>query len=172
MKLIPISQKPNCKYKSLNLFAMVDDSDYEWLNKLKWYVIHGKRTYYATRSNDISKSPRNISMHRTILGVTNPKELVDHIDGNGLNNQRSNLRKCNFYQNSANRKRHNGSSSQYKGVTWNRFKNRWMASIASNHKQKFLGYYNDEINAAVAYNEAAMKLHGDFAKLNKIPPTP
>lgn len=95
--------------------------------------------------------------------------MSDHIDGNGLNNQRNNLRACTFSQNNANTRSRNNTSSSYLGVSWSKREKKWRASIQKNGKTKSLGYWDSEIKAAKVYNYEAIKLHGTFAKLNEFP---
>lgn len=140
--------------------ALVDDADYEWLNQFKWYaLLLSDKYWYARRS----KRPV-VLMHRLIL---NPPEGMDsdHINRNGLDNRRSNLRVCTRSQN-----QHNsiskGGKSKYKGVYL--FNGKWGARIMSNYNNTFLGCFNSEIEAAEAYNRAAIKYHGEFARLNEI----
>lgn len=149
-------------------YALVDDQDYEWLNQWKWYAAkHGKR-FYAQRHKAVDGRKQSITMHRVILGLTDPKILGDHEDGNGLNNQTYNLRKATSQQNCMNRKSHDGSSSRYKGVGMVKDSSRFFASIKIGGKKIHLGYFGDESEAALAYNEAAIKYHGEFARLNII----
>ncbi len=103
-------------------------------------------------------------MHRVIM---NPPDdmVVDHIDSNGLNNRRTNLRVCTLLQNSYNRKTIK-ASSQYKGVRWNKRKKRWVSSISPNGKFILIGYFKDELTAAKAYDEKAKEFFGEFAYLN------
>ena len=104
-------------------------------------------------------------MHRAILNA--PKGLlVDHIDGNGLNNRKSNLRLCTFAQNAHNSRPRRNSSSRYKGVCWHKLKKKWTVSIYKGGKRTYLGYYDDEIEAALAYDRKAEELFGEFAYLN------
>lgn len=159
MKTIPLSQ---------GKFALVDDSDYEWLNKWDWYALKGAQTFYAVRRTTKDTGHKMIQMHRLILGLTDPKILVDHRDFNGLNNQRSNLRTATPSQNSSNRQPIKGSTSKYIGVHWFKNAKLWTAQIKKKGKLIKLGYFKIEENAAVAYNNAAIKLHGEFANLNKI----
>lgn len=158
MKQIPLTQ---------GQFALVDDEDFEELNKFKWQANKSLHTYYAVRSFTISKNKRiDIKMHRQILGLTNGKIKCDHIDLNGLNNQRYNLREATHIQNMMNRKSKINSTSQYKGVRWKKDSEKWVAAIYAKGKQMHLGYFTDEIEAAKAYDEMA-KLHfGEFAWLN------
>lgn len=112
-------------------------------------------------------------MHREVLGVTDPRVLVDHRDGYGLNNVRKNLRRASNQQNSWNhkphprRKRPAERHSEYAGVSW--YANRWRARITIDGQTRHLGRFASEIEAAAAYNEAACELFGEFARLNEIP---
>jgi hypothetical protein len=110
---------------------------------------------------------RKILMHRVI---TNAPEgvLVDHIDGNTLNNQRSNLRLCTNQQNGMNRKPRQNGSSRYKGVTWNPSNRCWVAQIKAAGNIQYLGSFKDERDAAREYNNAARQHFGEFARLNVI----
>jgi len=142
------------------MVALVDDEDYEYLNKWHWYVYKGYSTFYA-----LSKiKHKDLKMHRIIMNC--PKDMqVDHKDGNGLNNQKGNLRICTNAQNQANRKSY--GKSKYLGVSYNR--NTYIqAYIGHNKRNIYLGVFKTEEEAAIAYNEAAIKLHGEFAKLNII----
>lgn len=144
--------------------ALVDDADYEWLNQWKWQTKTGKNTLYATRTITIHNGKRiTIWMHRLILGLTDPKTFGDHEDGNGLNNQRYNIRECTRRENNRNRRPEKGS---LKGVDIHN--NLYRARINNGHRSVHLGYFRDEISAAKAYNEAALEFHGKFAKLNEI----
>jgi hypothetical protein len=93
---------------------------------------------------------------------------IDHIDGNKLNNQRVNLRFCTRTQNACNGKSRKNSSSKYKGVNFDKQTGRWLARIQMNKKQKNLGRFDNEVDAAIAYNKMATELHGVFARLNII----
>ncbi len=151
--------------------AIVDDKDFVELSKHKWHVQKGrkKRTLYAFRT--INKDGRTwaVGMHRQILGITARNILVDHIDRNGLNNRRSNLRLANTYQSVANRDSHTDSTSKFFGVSWHKASNKWMAQINKNYKKIYLGVFENDRDAARAYNKAAKKLHGVFANLNILP---
>jgi len=92
--------------------------------------------------------------------------VVDHIDRNGLNNRRSNLRLCSAAQNACNSGSARGSSSKYKGVCWNKREGKWVASIRFKNKLHLMGYFTDEIAAAKAYDKSASEFFGEFAYLN------
>lgn len=147
-------------------YALVDDADYEWLNQWKWTARKPAtgNTIYAERNH---KNGCASKMHRLILGLTDLKIFGDHEDGNGLNNQRYNLRECTRNQNTMNARSQQGSS-QYKGVDFVARLNKWRAQIQYNKTKVFIGLYLLESEAALAYNEAAIKHHGEFARLNII----
>ncbi len=160
MKEIKLSQTG--KNKILNLVALVDDSDYDWLSKFNWHALKSSGTYYAARSPDKKK------MHRLILGLTDPKIPCDHIDHNGLNNQRNNIRVCTQSQNLCNKSARKNGSSKYLGVCWDKQYNKWKVGIRENKRLKFIGLFHSETDAALAYNNAAKEVHGEFANLNLI----
>jgi len=158
MKEIQLSKQGKNKGKYV---ALVDDEDFERVNHFRWQVSIEKCTEYArTRMPD----SKQVYMHQFILGNSGG----DHIDSNGLNNQKTNLRLCTHRQNIMNKKSHKNSSSIYKGVSWNKQHKRWVANIYSNKSLKRLGFFKNEIDAAKAYNKKALELFGEFAKLNII----
>jgi hypothetical protein len=167
MKLIDISTPA---YP--NIFVMVDDEDFEWLNQWKWCPIKKGRNIYANRGSQEEGERRKVRMHRLILGAE-PGQIVDHADGNGLNNQRWNLRFCTNSQNNSNiDKPKHGKTSQYKGVYWARKDKRFFAAIKVNHNRIRLGYFRDERDAALAYNAAAVQHFGEFARINHFNSSP
>lgn len=142
------------------LFALVDDGAYLYLSQFKWRVNGG----YAIRS--IGKHD-NIYMHREL--VLPPKGFgVDHINGNTLDNRHENLRICTQAQNTLNRRPRTSGSTEYKGVYWSAYHKRWRAEIRIDGIKYGLGSYSDARSAAIAYNRAAPKYHGEFARLNKV----
>lgn len=145
--------------------ALVDDEDFEYLNQFKWYALKNRNTYYAQRMKTINGKERAIKMHRIIMNT--PKGIeTDHRDHNGLNNQKYNLRNITFGQNRMNRLKNKNGSSQYKGVTYNN--GYLIAQIKADGILHRLGSFDNEKDAAIAYNEAAIKYHGEFASLNVI----
>lgn len=150
--------------------TLVDDADYVRLNKFKWYVRPTRYTSYAVRNVRIAKNKKRIErMHRVILGLQlGDKRITDHRDGNGLNNVRSNLRVCTYTQNNQSRRKQNVGTSKYKGVHWHCRLHKWHSRIQINKKQVFLGCFDSEIAAAVAYNRAALKYFGQFALTNNM----
>jgi hypothetical protein len=158
--------------------VLVDDEDYERVMQYSWFPMVGKHTVYAATSVRIpgrrSKRCTSWTMQRMLLGI-GPLEkgkIVDHIDSNGLNNQRTNLRLATRQQNTMNTVKMRslageGLSSQYKGVCRNANKRtKWTARITHNGQPIFLGSYADEEEAARAYDAAAREHFGEFAKLN------
>ncbi len=152
-----------------NKVALVDDEDYDELSKYKWRIKVGDGgLFYARRNKRINGKRIEIPMHRQIMNTPKGME-VDHIDHNGLNNQKSNLRNCTTQENQFNVSKIRGKS-KYKGVcTYKNGKRElFRVFISINKKQTFIGYYKTEIEAALAYNDAAQKHYGEFAQLNVI----
>lgn len=145
--------------------ALVDDEDFDFLNQWKWFALKSNRTFYAART---AGRKEIIYMHRFILGLIDSKKISDHIDRDGLNNQRSNLRIASKRQSGANRNSFTNSSSKFLGVSWDKKSNKWRASIKDESKNNNLGVFVNELDAAVAYNKKALEVHGEFANLNKI----
>lgn len=150
--------------------TMVDDEDFEYLNQWGWFAQRDAYTLYACRylpskENKGKKTRTLLRLHRVIMDA--PKgAVVDHIDGNGLNNQRSNLRVCSLSQNQRNSRKQCNNTSGYKGVSWHKGRRMWQAQIVVNNKKVYLGAYDYVTDAALAYNAGAIKYFGEFARLN------
>lgn len=166
MKEIKLSQYG--KNKNLNLVALVDDKDFDYLNQWKWFASKFKHGWYAGRNDYTGEKKRHIKMHRVILGLNDSKELGEHIDRNGLNNQRTNLRLANKSQNAINVCARENSTSNYLGVCWHKREKKWRAQITKDYKKVYIGSFDNEHEAALAYNQKAIQLFGEFANLNKI----
>lgn len=146
---------------------IIDDSDYHLVSKYKWYVLRDGRTLYARAFNGISRggNGEKISMHRLLMGFPN---CVDHIDGNGLNNQRSNLRSTTQALNMQNSSMHKNNKSGYKGVYFSKTRNKYRVRIGINYKKLDGGFFDTAIEAGKKYNELAKIHFGEFAKLNPV----
>ena len=127
----------------------------------------GWNWYARTNVRRADGSKTAIKMHRLILGLTDPRVHVDHIDGNGLNNRRENLRTCNRSENMSNRRKHKNNTSGYKGVCWDNQHGRWRADIKLNGKRKHLGLFTNPEEAYQAYCAAAIKMHGEYANFGQ-----
>lgn len=143
--------------------ALVDSADYEWLSKFKWRASSGDRKRaYAIRVQVSKGVSTTFAMHRLIAGVGDD-QVTDHINGDTLDNRRANLRACTQQQNSFNRSYPAGPSG-YKGVSKDGA--RWRAYIVVDRKHRALGGFASPLRAALAYDDAAKNLHGEFANLN------
>lgn len=144
-------------------YALVDAADYAHLMQWRWHAQRNGRDWYAVRT---AKAPERgaIRMHRVIMAAP-ALMFVDHIDGDGLNNTRSNLRLATSEQNARNR-RMSIKKRGVKGVYWHKRIGKWQASIMVDKKSSHLGYFDTQEDAAAAYDAAATELHGEFAKTN------
>ena len=147
--------------------AFVDNKDYLELNKYNWFAQLGGRTPYAVRASTRLEKKAGfgnaIRMHRQILGLGyKDKSCVDHINHNGLDNRRKNIRICTYSQNGMNRlKQQKTATSKFKGTTLTK-SGKWQSSIVINKKPFYLGRYDTELEAANAYAIKAKELFGNF----------
>ncbi len=163
MKQIPLTQ---------GLFALVDDADYDWLMQWKWHTKKKGGAYYAARACPHPtkgwKKHLLLFMHRAIMN-TPPEMETDHINHDGLDNRRHNIRICSHKQNAYNQSPANGHTSKYKGVSLKKNKTgiiRWLSQIHHGLRYIHIGYFSVEEDAARAYDGYAKKLFGDYAYLN------
>lgn len=148
--------------------VLVSEEDYDLVSQHRWHASKVGNTLYAKRSiGSQSKGTRKIIlMHRIILPSI---PLIDHIDGNGLNNVRDNLRRASRSENARNRLPNQlYKSSKFKGVHWDKWANGWRAMIEVNRTRINLGRYKSEIEAAQAYDQGALKYFGTFARTNQM----
>lgn len=162
MKRIPLSQSK---------FAIIDDKDFGLVSQYKWHVKNWRNTSYARTNLHIGRNKWSpLSMHRFILDA--PKEMdVDHINGNGLDNRRKNLRLCSRSENTRNSRKHSQNKSGYKGVWFSNAcspRKPWVTAITFNYKYIHIGVFATKEEAARAYNTKAKELFGEFARLNKV----
>lgn len=150
------STNPNYKkYK-----ALVDDEDFERVSQYKWSIRKHRDIYYAYGFID----GKMIPLHQFIM----KDKWIDHINRKGLDCRKSNLRKVTPSQNQRNRRANKNSTSKYKGVYWQKAGCKWRATIFVNNKLLSLGFFCNELDAALAYNKAAIKHFGEFARINQI----
>lgn len=172
MKIIPVNSKTFGYHEIL-----VDDENFELVSKHKWHIVKGRETFYAKTNIIFNNKKTNISMHRLILGLTDPKTLGDHKNHNGLDNQSDNIRCATYAQNQANKTSHKNSSSKYLGVCLSKIKHKlkngeikiyysWKSYININGKKKSLGYFKSEEEAAKKYDDSAKIHHREFTNLN------
>jgi hypothetical protein len=160
MRLLPLT---NC-----TLFALVDDEDFERISRFGWYAFKAGRNWYAARMIRIRpgySGQRKLLMHNAIAKPPAGRKW-DHIDGDGLNNQKRNLRPATDAQNQANSRKRVDNKSGFKGVSWHRQHQKWYCSLQHSKKQHFIGLFIDPADAARAYDQAALRLKGAFARLN------
>jgi len=132
--------------------ALVDDDQYEFLMQWKWQAQKDGNTYYAVRSLSIGNGKQHmIKMHHKIIGSPPKSFEVDHRNGQGLDNQRHNLRFVTHRQNQQNRRNGKKKTSQYSGVYWHKASEKWMARIQINGKENYLGLFVDEFEAFKTY---------------------
>jgi hypothetical protein len=141
-------------------FAIVDDEDYEWLSKFKWHVGKCGNILYARRRPN--KGYPFTFMHRAIYEHENgdipPRMMIDHVNGNGLDNRRENFRCVTQRQNLQNW--HVKKSSQFPGICWRECRKKWLLRIYIDGKRRFLGYFDNELEAATTYRVACKVLLG------------
>lgn len=160
MKSINISTE-----KFPNTFVMVDDSDYMAISEFRWSPNKTPYTTYAVRFIKENGKQRKIYMHRQIM-ESQGRERIDHRDGSGLNNCRSNMRRATSSQNNCNHRGRRTNTSGYIGVSWDKKRCKWAAYLRAENRQHRLGRFDSKEKAARVRDSKAMELHGDFAVLN------
>jgi AP2 domain len=149
MKTVPLSGK-----HAAGRVALVDDEDYDLVSQYKWLAhVDGDRVYARATSKG------HVPMHKLITG----QPATDHRNGDGLDNQRKNLRPATKAQNNHNQRPRRGTSSRFKGVTWHKQRGKWQAEIKVNGKSRYLGLYASEEEAAAVYAAAALQVQGEYA---------
>lgn len=152
------------------MVALIDEEDFDRVNQYKWHLskTHKNKSYCEYQIYDGKGNRVRRYMHRFILNIVDKSIEIDHIDGNGLNNQKQNLRESNRNENMSNRTVNNkNNTSGYRGVYWHKAGNKWMASLQHKGKYVYLGLYEDKDEAAHAFDKKARELFGEFCgKLN------
>lgn len=149
--------------------AIVDDQDFDYLNNYKWHAIKGQNTFYAQRSiRKNGEKKETVKMHRAIMHTPAGME-TDHIDGDGLNNLRSNLRIVTKAQNQQNAGLRTNNTSGLRGVSWRRSTKKWTSRIKkTGGKYLSLGCFVSKEEAHAAYLSASEKYHGAFGRYKQI----
>lgn len=142
--------------------TLVDAADWDAVKDLRWYASRVRTLFYPQAHVSGRKSP--VRMHQFIFPATHPL-MIDHVNGDGTDNRRRNLRVVTHTQNQQNMRPQRGTSS-YKGVCWNSYSGKWQAYINASKRTQYLGRFTDEREAARAYDRAARALFGDHARLN------
>lgn len=147
------------------MFTLVDEEDYDMLNKHRWWACNGNGIWYAGRTaRDVNGKRITILVHREIMNVPLGME-IDHRNRDGLDNRRCNLRICSHSQNQKNRKIQKNNKSGLVGVSWNKQHKKWEACV-HNGKSIHLGLFDDKIEAAHAVDKKAKEFFGEYAVLN------
>jgi len=148
--------------------TMIDETDIEIVvdGGTRWVPLKGKNTLYVVR-HEGGRKGKHVLLHRRLLSLENDKQ-GDHKNGNGLDNRRKNLRPASHEENARNSRRRRNGTSSFLGVSWDADRGKWVASIRSEDKKgrQSLGRFNDEIEAARAYDRVAKVRYGEFANLN------
>ncbi len=149
-----------------NLIVIVDSQDLHLLSDFRWDIQKAGKTFYLARKEKTGfRKYRKVYLHRMIANPPIGYE-VDHINRNGLDNTRDNLRVVTHRENMKNMRQHSDSNSRFRGVYLFKPTGKWQAQICNDHKRFHLGYFDSEIEAAKEYDRAAIRLHGEFANLN------
>ena len=146
--------------------AIIDAADLSLVNSYNWYAKVCKNTVYAVRTDRSESKQRDVYMHRVIMGEPGGFD-VDHLDRNGLNNSRKNLRQATKAQNQHNAGVRSDNTSGFKGVGFYKHTAKWVARIRICGKQKHIGYYDSPEQAHAAYCKASAKYHGDFGRVEQ-----
>lgn len=158
--LLPIG--PSIAYIDLKHghFTLISVDDLEMVNSVPWHRHTAKNREYARATIGGKKT----YLHRFLFSGEHVQ--TDHFNGDGLNNLPHNLRAATVIQNGCNKSQYSTNTSGFKGVTWNKARGKWVAGITVNYKHKTLGYFKTPESAHAAYCEAALRLHGDFARFD------
>ena len=149
--------------------ALIDEEDFDLVTGYRWHTRKHGGKYYAQATVRLDNGMQTtIKMHRLIFGLSDPKTHTDHINGDGLDNRRENLRAASCAQNQYNRGAQVNNKSGYKGVYWDRRRGKWVATIKVNRKTNYLGCHATPKAAHMAYCKAAIEMHGEFCNFGAL----
>ena len=151
-----------------NVYAIIDKNDLPTVIGYHWYPAKGGNTKTMYAKARVSMKSTRVSLHRVIIGDIPEGYEVDHANGNGLDNRRRNLRIATREQNARNIAHPTSNTSGYKGVSMDQRTKKWVAHIRYGNKKHYLGSFQTRKDAAIAYNQKAEEVHGDFAALNRL----
>lgn len=159
------------KYKDDSFLVVnFDDEDYSKIEDYNWWIqdADGGNKYVMSNVRGLDGEVVALAMHRVIMGVSESNIFIDHINGNGLDNRKSNLRTCTQAENSRNRKKSNSRdyTSKFKGVIWRERDSKWRATIHHEGRNITIGNFESETDCAKAYDVFARKYYGEFARAN------
>jgi hypothetical protein len=152
-------------YLGEGFYTILDEADYYRFNHYKWYVYGWNGKYYAQRHVKVGNRTKPSGLHREIMNA-GKGQIVDHENGTSLDNRGANLRFATHRQNTCNRKKRANTSSRFIGVCFHKRKQKWIATVEFEGKKYWIGTFDNEIEAAKARDEAAKRLHKNFARLN------
>lgn len=164
---LPLFQEYRTIQLTNGMTAKVDADDFLALNELTWQAFRAthSRNWYAVRNYGTKPNQKTVRMHRQIMGVTDPKVFIDHINGDSLDNRRCNLRIVTHSQNHMNERLRSDNASGFKGITRVTTKSeRWQANITANGKTLYLGCFKTKEEAYAARRAAEQQLHGEYAR--------
>lgn len=165
---IPVNDHEAVVVLTRDMVALIDLEDADLVSRHLWHAYRNRGgTWYARTNTPWGSRPASIRMHRLIMGLGSGRDVhVDHIDGCGLNNRKSNLRPASPSENMMNRGPTKTVRSGFNGVHPHNQSGKWQAQIKSGTLRRSLGLFSDPAEAASAYDAAAVELHGEFAVLN------
>jgi hypothetical protein len=149
---------------SKDYFTIIDSEDLPRVSKYKWHTTTVNK-YNKPRAVCSFKGRKTLKLSRLIMNAPD-NMVVDHINGNPLDNRKCNLRICSQRENMLNRNLNRNNKSGYKGVSWSKRDNKWLSELQTNNKSYYLGIYKDKIEAAKAYDKKAIEFFGEYAKTN------
>lgn len=148
------------------MYALADDEDFKYLKEYTWYILSTGNYWYAQRNIKLNNRWSVIKMHKEIMGnYPKDKSQIDHINGNTLDNQKSNLRWATRAENIRNSKIRIDNKTGFKGVSWDKSRKKWLACGSKNGIAKYIGRFNNILEAVQAYKDFALLNYREFSRL-------